>query len=44
MQEGKPIAYESRSLTPTEDFYDQIEKECLVVVFRLQHFEQYVFG
>lgn len=44
MQEGKPVAYASRSLTGTETSYAQIEKECLAIVFGLQRFEQFIHG
>ena len=44
LQQGKPIAYASRSLTPTERHYAQIEKECLSVVYRLERFDQYTYG
>ena len=44
MQEGRPIAYASRSLTDTETRYAQIEKEMLAIVFALEKFHQYTFG
>lgn len=44
MQEGKPLAYASRALTPTEQRYAQIEKEALAIVFALERFHQYTFG
>ena len=34
MQQGRPIAYASRALTPTETRYAHIERETLSVVFR----------
>lgn len=43
-QEGKPVAYGSRALTPTEKMYSQIEKECLAIVFGCIKFNQYLFG
>ena len=44
MQQGGPIAYASRALTPTETRYAQIEKETLSIVFSLDKFHQYVFA
>ena len=44
LQDGRPIAYASRSLTDCEKRYAQIEKECLSVVFGLQRFDQYTYG
>ena len=44
LQNDRPVAYASRSLTPTEKYYAQIEKELLSVVFALERFNQYVYG
>ena len=44
LQDGKPVAYASRSLTETEKRYANIEKELLSVVFGLERFNQYVYG
>jgi hypothetical protein len=44
MQNGRPIAYASRSLTDAETRYAQIEKELLAIVFALDKFHQYTFG
>ena len=40
MQQGRPIAYASRALTPTETRYTHIEKETLSIVFSLDKFHQ----
>lgn len=37
-QRGKPVAFESRALTPTEEGYAQIKKECLAIVLELKSF------
>ena len=44
MQQGQPVAYASRSLTPTEQQYAQIEKDMLAIRFGTQKFEQYIYG
>ena len=44
MQECRPVAYASRSLTETERRYAQIEKELLSVVFGCERFYQYLFA
>lgn len=44
LQDGVPVAYASRVLTPTEQRYAQIEKECLSVVYGLERFDQYTYG
>ena len=44
MQDGHPVAYASRALTPTERNYAQIEKECLSIVFATERFDQYILG
>ena len=42
LQQGKLIAYASRSLTPTEAAYAQIEKELLAIVFACQKIHQFI--
>ena len=44
MQEGKPVAYASKSLNPTELDYAQIEKEMYAIVFGTERFHQYIYG
>jgi hypothetical protein len=44
LQEGKPIAFASRSLTPAEENYSQIEKELLAICFACAKFHQYAYG
>ena len=44
LQEGKPIAFASRSLTDAETRYANIERELLAVLFGLERFYQYTYG
>jgi transposase InsO family protein len=44
MQGGQPVAYYSRALTPTEQNWFPIEKECLAVVCAAERFQQYIYG
>jgi transposase InsO family protein len=44
IQDGRPIAYTSRSLTDVESRYAQIEKEMLSIVHSCEKFHQYIFG
>ena len=44
IQCGKPIAFASKALTPTESRYANIERELLAVVFGLEKFHTYVYG
>ena len=44
IQENKVVAYASRSLTPTQQRYAQIEKEALAVVFGCSKFHKYIYG
>lgn len=40
----RPIAYASRSLSPSEKNYSQLDKEALSIVFGVQRFHQYIYG
>lgn len=44
LQEGKPIAYASKSLTSSEKSYAQIELECLAILFGLKHYHHWIYG
>lgn len=44
LQEGRPIAYTSRSLNPSEKKWAQIEKETLAIVHACKKFHHYIFG
>ncbi|KAL5259137.1 hypothetical protein ACHWQZ_G009557 [Mnemiopsis leidyi] len=44
MQDNRPIAYASRSLTETQLSYAQMEKELLAIVFGAERFSQYIYG
>ena len=44
MQNGQPVAYASRALTPAKTNYAQIEKELLAIVYACDHFDAYIHG
>ena len=44
LQEGRPIEYASRALTPSERNWAQIKKEALSVLYGLERFDQYTYG
>lgn len=44
MQDGKPIAFASKSLTQSEINNAQIEKEMFAILFGCKHFHQFVYG
>ena len=43
LQNGQPVAYALRALSPAETRYAQIEKELLAIVYACQHFESYIY-
>nr|XP_034319592.1 uncharacterized protein K02A2.6-like [Crassostrea gigas] len=43
-QEGKIVAYASRSLTHVEQRYSQTEREALAIVWSCEHFHLYIYG
>ena len=43
-QEGRTIIYASRSLTPTEQRYSQIEREALAIAWGVNRLHTYLFG
>ena len=44
VQDGKPVAYASKALTPTQQQYANIEHELFAIVFGVEQFHTYVFG
>lgn len=44
LQNGKPVSFASRSLTPAERNFSQIEKELLSVVWATKKFHYYIYG
>ena len=43
-QEGHPVIYVSRKLTPAEQNYSNIEREALAIVFVVTRLKQFLFG
>ena len=43
-QDGKPVQFASRPLTPTEQRYSQTEREALAITWACEHFHIYLFG
>ena len=44
LQDNRPIAYASKSLSKGQQQYSQIEKELLAIVFGCERFHQYLYG
>ena len=44
LQDGHPIEFASRALTPTESSYAQIEKELLSICFAVERMHTYLYG
>ena len=44
LQQGKPVAYASRTLNDHEKNYAQLDKEALAIVFALKRFHMYLYG
>ena len=44
IQDGRPVHYASRSLTPAEKNYGQIDREMAGIVFGCQKFHDYIYG
>ena len=44
MQQGRVVSYHLRALTPTQQRYSNIERECYRLVNGIEHFHHYLFG
>ena len=44
IQEGRPVAFTSKSLSPAETRYANIEREMLAIVFGCERFHNYIYG
>ena len=44
LQEGRPVAFASKSLSPAETRYANIEREMLAIVFGCERFHNYIYG
>lgn len=43
VQEGKPIAYASKALSPTDTRYANIERELLAIIYACEKFHTYLY-
>ena len=43
-QDSKIVAYASRALSPVEQRYSQTERECLAIMYGVEHFHLFLFG
>jgi RNase H-like domain found in reverse transcriptase len=43
IQDGRPVAFASKTLTPTEVGYANIEREMLAILFACKRFHQYIY-
>ena len=43
-EQDRPIAYVSRTLSPAEKNYSQLEKEALAIVFAVKKFHNFIYG
>ena len=44
LQNNKPVAFASKSLSPAQKNYSNIERETLALVFGILRFHNYLFG
>ena len=44
LQDNKPIYFASRSLTPVEKNYQNLERECMAVIWGMEKFHFYLYG
>lgn len=44
LQQGRPIACASKTLTSAEQNYSTTERECMAIVWSLDYFHPYVYG
>ena len=44
LQDNKPIYFASRSLTPAEKNYQNLEQECMAAIWGIEKFHFYLYG